>query len=554
MARVIPSEMSGLTPPSHRRVVAALRELPDDWLVVYAPRWVGRARPHEPLQDGGCDVLLAHPLLGLLGLSIIDGGLMYEPSGRHWTRLDGLGQRIDLPDPFEQSRLAMGLLVGKLAEHPAAVPSRPVAAHGVVAPDILAPSQGFAAHAPSELVLDRRSMDNLAQAAKTLLERHAARHPAVGNASSRWWWRAVEDLFLMPRQARVLLRDRIAEEQAQMVALSPQQLGVLDMLARVRQQAVYGPAGTGKTLLAMHKARLLARQGMTVLLTCYNKALGHHLRATLADEPRVQAIHFHELCYEILGIDPGNQSPPTEREAARRYWDEELAQRVLAVSGRHGPSFDALVVDESQDFLPLWWRALDSLLIDPHRGIRYLFFDDAQRLRSDAAPVQGADTALVLTTNWRNTQRIHAHMCQVQPDLQVHHCVAPLGVPVEIEPIRPTLGKALRRVLGRILGDGGVQPADVVILTGQSPNRSAVLEQDADLRPYRVTTGDEPGAVRLRGVQSFKGMEAPVVILTGLDHYPPEKARLLHYIGASRAVNHLVVMGDATAALPREAV
>ena len=47
----------------------------------------------------------------------------------------------------------------------------------------------------------------------------------------------------------------------------------------------------------------------------------------------------------------------------------------------------------------------------------------------------------------------------------------------------------------------------------------------------------------LRGVQAFKGMESPVVLLTDLQGR--ERQRQLHYIGASRATNLLVVFADA---------
>lgn len=546
MPRLVPTTPRADAPPSHRRVLQSLAlALDDAWLLVHEPRWVARHRPGEPLRDGGADFLLAHPDRGILLLNVVDGGLLHEPSGDRWTQLDAQGQRHPIADPYRAGHDATLLLLGKLSEHPGATPSQPAHGHGVLLPDVVAPSHGFAAHAPADVTLDRRAMDRLPKAVDELMLQWQKRQPAKGNAPSRWWLRALEDLFLMPREARLLLKHRIAEEQAQMVALSPQQLGVLDMLARVRRQAVYGPAGTGKTLLAMHKARLLARQGMHVLLTCYNKALGQHLRDALADEPNVHAIHFHELCYEVLGLDPATQRPPQDPAGIRKYWDEDLARRLLDVTERHGPAYDALVVDEAQDFLPLWWQALDSLLFDPAHAVRYVFFDDAQRLRADAAEVQGADTALMLTTNWRNTRSIHEHLVALQPQLTVAQCVAPPGVPVEIEPVHPTLARTLRRVLGRILGEGGVRPEDVVILTGQGPSRSHVLEAEQELRPFRLTLGDEPGAVRVRGVQSFKGMEAPVVILTGLDTYARDKARQLHYIGASRATNHLVVLQDA---------
>ncbi len=546
MARTIPINPRPTSSSQELRIFDVLRQkLSQDWLVVHRPHWLGRARPDAPLDDGEATFLVAHPDWGVFALVEVDGGLRYDPSADRWQQVDSAGQVTVIPDPFRQAEDAARTLVARLRDHPAALPGAPAHGHAVLLPDVLVPPRGLASHAPADIALGLEQIAKLPENMEKLAKRWQRIHPAQGNASSRWWWRALEDLFLMPREARVLLRHRIAAEQAQLIQLSPQQLTVLDYLNRKRFQAIYGPAGTGKTILAMHKARLLGAQGQRVLLTCFNKALGHYLRESLADQPNVTAVHFHELCYEIAGIDPSRHLPAKELD---HWFDVDLAQAVLQAAARDGPRFDALIVDEAQDFLPLWWQALNSLLVDPNRAIRYLFFDDAQQLRPDAAPVEGADEALVLSTNWRNTQAIHAHLVGVEPRLAQARCVAPAGVPVEFEPLRPHAKNGLRRVLQRICGDGGVKPEDVVILTGRSPKNSHVWNGAADLAPIRLTDRAEPGCVRVVGVNAFKGMEAPVVILTELNHLAPQKARQMHYIGASRAVHHLVVLEDAVVA------
>lgn len=544
MARTIPINPRPTTSPQELRIFDVLRQkLSQDWLVVHRPHWLGRPRPDAPLDDGEATFLIAHPDWGVFALVQVDGGLRYDPSTDRWNQVDSAGQVTVIADPFRQAEHAARTLIARLRDHPAALPGAPAHGHAVLLPDVLVPPRGLAPHAPADVALGLEQIARLPENLEQLAKRWQRIHPPMGNASSRWWWRALEDLFLMPREARVLLRHRIAAEQAQLVQLSPQQLTVLDYLNRKRFQAIYGPAGTGKTILAMHKARMLARQGQRVLLTCFNKALGNYLRMSLADEPNVTAIHFHELCYEIAGIEPG-RAPGSAKELDQ-WFDVELAHAVLDVAQREGPRFDALLVDEAQDFLPLWWQALNSLLVDPQRAIRYLFFDDAQQLRPDAAPVEGADEALVLSTNWRNTQAIHTHLVTIEPRLAQARCVAPAGVPVETETLRPHAKNGLRRVLQRICGDGGVKPEDVVILTGRSPKNSHVWNGAEELAPIRLTAGSEPGCVRVVGINAFKGMEAPVVILTELNHLAPQKARQMHYIGASRAVHHLIVLEDA---------
>lgn len=550
MARLIPVVPPADLPLLARQFFAALgRELDDSWTVVASAAWVGRATPGGPLQDGRADFVLAQPERGLLVVQWQPGGLLWEPSRRVWLHPED--PTTPLADPFLAAETAVHVLMGKLAEHPHASPSKPVSGHAVALPDVLAPPRGLAPHAPAEVVLDREALRQPGKAILALSDAWRGRRPQQGNAPAFWWWQALEDLFLAPRVARALLRHRIANEQSQMIALSPQQLAVLDLLQRVRQQAIYGPAGTGKTLLAMHKARMLAKQGLRVLLTCYNKALGQHLHEAMRDVPLdpdrggVLAGHFHELCYELPELDRDKVKAPLERDAKQQFFDRDLALRLQTEGLARGGQFDALVVDESQDFLAPWWSALDAWLIDPQRAIRYLFFDDAQRLRQDAAPVAGADEALVLTTNWRNTQAIHRYLQHLEPAIAEVTCVAPDGLPVQREVLRPNRGKALRRVMHRLITEGGVPPADIVVLTGRSAGTSELLAFAEELAPFRLTATDEPGLVRLQGIAAYKGMESPVVILTELAHLDKQRAQRLAYIGASRATNLLVVFEDA---------
>ncbi len=555
MALAIPAQPRPTANALQRRIFDSLRGgLPDTWLLIHGASWVGRSRPTEPLHDGAIDILLAHPETGLLALTLVQGALALDPSAGSWMQQGPDGKPRRVADPIKSAQEAVAALIDKLGEHPLALPSRPTAGYGVILGDALAPVRGFASHVPPDVILDGTMLAELPAAVLRLASAWQARQPGPGNAASRWWWHALHDLFVQPQQARVLLRQQLADDQAAMVALSPQQLGLLDMLARVRRQAIYGAAGTGKTLLAIHKARQLAAQGMRVLLTCYNRALGQHMQRTLADTPGVLALHFHELCYDLAGLDRRRWQAPSETASPRtdraQFFDHELAEQLrqagVARALAEGPIglFDALVVDEAQDFIAPWWQALDAWLVDPQRAIRYLFYDDQQQLRPDAVPVPGADEALVLTTNWRNTQAIHRHLAQVAPHMRQLPCVGPPGQAVQLEPIRPNPGRALRRVLQRVCGEGGVKPEDVVVLTARSPQRTVWRDFAELLLPWQLTTGDEPGRVRLRGIRAFKGMEAPVVVLTELELEPAETQRRLHYIGASRATALLVVLHD----------
>ena len=87
-------------------------------------------------------------------------------------------------------------------------------------------------------------------------------------------------------QRRRQRRMRLTEDQAR----------ILDSLQSRRRVAVSGGAGTGKTVLAMEKAKRLAHEGIQTLLTCYNQRLASHLADSCAGIENLDVMSFHQLC------------------------------------------------------------------------------------------------------------------------------------------------------------------------------------------------------------------------------------------------------------------
>ena len=73
-----------------------------------------------------------------------------------------------------------------------------------------------------------------------------------------------------------LLAD-LAEREAACDLLTRDQADVLDMLARTSRVEIRGGAGSGKTWLAVEKARRLTAEGKRVALMCYSRGLAEFL-------------------------------------------------------------------------------------------------------------------------------------------------------------------------------------------------------------------------------------------------------------------------------------
>ncbi|HXF73999.1 MAG TPA: AAA family ATPase, partial [Actinomycetota bacterium] len=235
----------------------------------------------------------------------------------------------------------------------------------------------------------------------------------------------------------------VAEADREILRLSEEQFRLLDMLAGNRRVAVAGPAGSGKTLLAAEKARRLAAQGFRVLFTCYNRPLAEYLRKALADAPGVDVETFHGLALKLAeeaGVEVhGDRKDPG-------FWDRGVPQAFERAVERLGPRYDALVVDEAQDFAGDWWTPLMLLLHDPDRGVLYTFSDDNQAIYRRPELPEGLAT-FRLSEVWRNTEQIFTAMNGFYQGEEIV-CMGPEGPQVECRGVAP---EALRDELSRTL-------------------------------------------------------------------------------------------------------
>lgn len=187
-------------------------------------------------------------------------------------------------------------------------------------------------------------------------------------------------------------------------------------------RVIHGVAGSGKTMILVHRARLLAREAepaRPVLVLCYNRALADRIEALIApDEPlraRLQVRTFHGWCAELARRHriavPAAPEGQDDTDAPER-----LAQAVIAAAdagrvplgGHH-----AVLIDEAHDFEDGWLR-LAAAMTDPAARRLLVLYDDAQsiyqRLRRrfsfTSVGIQARGRTSVLRLNYRNTAEV----------------------------------------------------------------------------------------------------------------------------------------------------
>jgi hypothetical protein len=474
------------------------------------------------------------------------GGIIrYSPESNQWTSTDPFGETHNITDPFGQAGYNKYGLRAHLTDKVQPRPGQRInMGHAVAFPEVTVKEAWLGPNKPRQIILDQTGLTDLSAWVSQALAYWRGQSPQQDTVSGEEAIKALMDLLGKDVELRPALWGDVLREQEQFIRLTQEQYRILDVLNRQRRAAICGCAGSGKTMLAAEKATRLARQGFRVLFTCFNKALAADLRQRLGTSPNLEIVHFHELCYRLAqqaGVLPVKKDSET-------FFDQQLPQVLIEAAEALEVSYDAIVVDEGQDFQNSWWLPLQMLLRDPDDGILYIFFDDNQRLYVPHSEFPIQDSPFLLTYNCRNTQNIHDVVIQFYAAGARPEALGPRGRRIEeitysdFKLIWPTL----QDVLERLTEEDQVPADQIAVLTPSLRIKEALLSSAAFGGPQLTDSVPlQPGQVYCTTIHSFKGLERAVIILVGIGQQRGQEERDLNsllYVGCSRARHHLIVL------------
>ncbi len=313
---------------------------------------------------------------------------------------------------------------------------------------------------------------------------------------------------------------------------------------------IYGTAGSGKTQIARHFFDDALRRGRRPLLVCFNRALSERLKNGVQSGGLVAT--FNGLCARFLE-GRGQRLDFDEMKRDLRFW-EKVSERVIAEAVPDHWKFDTLIVDEGQDFEPVWADILGLFLREPHD---VLWLEDPdQNLRDQRPVVLPGFVGYRARTNYRSPRSIARFILRTLPfEFEAVNELPGLGVGVTQYDAPGDQPRLVAKIIGDLLGRG-FSPGQIVVLTTLhvvTPGAPrSVLDGSARVGNYRLRrfTGEydllgnqltTPGQITFDSVGRFKGQESPAVILVDVDPDPTEQERAdrLLFAGMSRATVRL---------------
>jgi hypothetical protein len=536
-----PTPINPATKSNAERVLyeAFRNQLDDSFIVFHSVAWQSKSRQGRA-RDGETDFLVVHPEKGLLVIEAKGGSLRYDPQTDKWTSEDINGVEYDISSPFVQARDSKYVLWNHLSQTPETTVAKKDIGYAVALTDVRVNNAWLGLDKPREIILDADDLPNLAEWVNRTMEYWR------GQGAVRWrdlgprLTDVLIDSLGKSWELRPALWSRFASEQQRLIQLTEQQFQVLDLLSRQRRALICGCAGSGKTLLAAEKAVRLARQGFRVLLTCFNKNLASHLRGQLLPCLGLDVLHFHDLCYKVA--DKAG-TLPSGHTFDHGFFSEQLPGALLMATDVPRTRYDAIVVDEGQDFQEGWWIPLQGMLQDPDNGILYIFFDDNQRLYGCHGAFPISQEPYCLTVNCRNTKRIHELVVQFYQSPVRTTAAGPPGRPPEVVEYDSAQGlwPTLSSVLGHLTKEEHIPLEEIAVLSPLATKSELQAVPAADRALLSSEWPPAPGRVFFDTVYVFKGLERSVIILVELERWEKDLMSLL-YTGCSRACNQLIVL------------
>ncbi|MFC1769704.1 NERD domain-containing protein [Nitrospirota bacterium] len=337
-----------------------------------------------------------------------------------------------------------------------------------------------------------------------------------------------------------------------------EQFIALDCMESNERVLFLGPAGTGKTLLALEAARRSANNNRRVLLLCFNKLLGSWLqRQSDGISSNITCKTLHSYMMSVSGIKP------EQCKDDNRFWSEELPMKAIShlKDNDQGPiTYDEIVLDEAQDIIyeARYLEFLDSILKGGLSGGSWKFFGDFERqtiyagldMNSIIGHLEsraGSIPKYSLRKNCRNTPRISSYarlLGGLEPDyssiLRPDSKVDPSLLYYSNDEVQANqLISCLERNIKK-----GMDVKDIIILSPFSDSHSIASKINHSkwsnkLKPYKSCG---PNNIPYCSIHAFKGLERQLVIVTDIHKLSDSSSETLFYVAVTRALDRLVLL------------
>lgn len=509
-------------------VYEALSKLNNEYVVFHSYRWLGEINQRR--SEGEADFVVLHPQKGILSIEVKAGSIAFNNG--NWIQINRHTKESKIIDPVGQAAESQYRIQNYLRRHFNG--QIPVVGRAVWFPSVSIHDKiTLPLEVNRDSIFDVGSLDNPAKNLDKAFSYWKLNLGVRGTELCIHDFKNVIKLLMPSFKIVESVASTAFESKRSYIQMTRQQASILNFLQEQPTAVIHGPAGTGKTMLAIEKANMLASKGEKVLYLCFNEFLVSYLKEHYKDT----GIIFHNIRSLAEELMPHVECSISEIiPRFTEYFQNEYDDCLW--------SYNNVVIDEGQD-IPESILEHISILTDMLNGHYYVFYDKNQYImmhKSTHWLDTFGDCRLVLYKNCRNTaeiaRTIGTTVENIKKDVYINDLsgIIPKGsfykTPKELIAV-------VSDFVTRMLQDK-LKVEDVVILTIDSVKNS-MLQNNMHIGSIPISTTPKKGHILFTSVRKFKGLEAKAILLIDIyvDKLDDELHKRLIYVGCSRASTYL---------------
>lgn len=485
------------------------KNLSDDYVVFHGAWWQDTK---YTVQDREADFIVIHPDLGILIVVVKGGNIRYDPVNKVWYQNE---DKMKI-SPFQQAKDIKFKFLEFIKKYNDFKNIFFCIGQCVAFPYMDEVVNALPSEAPQQILLLRPQLKNISGWISSVFDYYKPK----GNFTKLGKQRtdSIIKLISPSTEFKKYIANDISEINQDVIQLTEQQFHILNNLCLHSECIVLGCAGSGKTQLAIEKARRLCQHKVKTLVICKSNNLSLYLAASLQDEIK--------MGYCI--VSSFEEIHPKECQFT---WE-----------------FTAIILDEGQDFEREEINDLKQLI--PDDGIFYIFQDSNQNISKNAKKLALHQIhPTVLDKNCRNTHNIFKY---AEPFVTCCHpirssLIEGIDVVKRIYKETDDIFNILEKDIISLVNKHNVFANQIVILTDMYPSSKSILSQYSHidrflLKPYSFN--QDKNTIHWSNIGMYKGLESDVVMLFF------EKTKKViasnwdiadKYIGVTRAKSFLVI-------------
>ncbi len=509
---------------SEKKVYYALKtQLPDkDFEVFYSVKWQRKRK--DKVEKSEADFVVTSPKYGILCLEVKGGTNISIDAESGWHLDDSEGGRDLNESPYDQAEKSM-YYFKDIYEGINHIKYPGIYAAGAAFPFYNLSEELVAqiSNRNSECTIMFKDMSFIGDKIKKMFKAWGGE--SFGN---RLYSKQSHEAMLEVIRKRIAISAAagalVEVKERELITINRVQDNYVYFLSNIRQFYIRGGAGTGKTWIAMKMAKNEAAAGKKTMFLCASEPLKKFVRTILESNVDVYDV---KMLFSLIAPGYETLSAPTY-EGVSDLLIEDISK------------YDAIFIDEAQDFTEEWAYIVKTLLADEKHSRLGVFYDDVQIVRSDSfGDAFMIDTPpFLLNENIRNTSNIY-NWATDNTNLGKDVITNPVEGPVphrEMIMDRRHLTKRLENLFKEYIIDEALSYKSIVLLV---QDKEAFFNEYPDgIAMWKFTEDvyEEDGKIHVSTPEDFKGLEADMVIYI----HDYRSSDNINYIAYTRAKYYLI--------------